>query len=74
MGKTDRRRKLRGYELEAGEEIVTRDVNQTLKCTRCGGHLDLLTIPMTGQTVEACQHCGTNNPVARFRPVEDEAD
>ncbi len=70
--KADRRRKLRGHEVEAGEELVTRDVNRTLKCARCGDSLELHTVPMTGQTVEVCRRCGTSHPVARFRPVEDE--
>ena len=70
--KRDRRRKLLGHEQEAGEGLVTRDVNRTLKCTRCGGPLELRTIPMTGQAIEVCRGCGTSHPVVRFRPVEEE--
>ncbi len=72
MIKPDRRPTLRGHELEAGEELVNRDVNRTLKCTRCGGPLELRTIPMTGQAIEVCGDCGTSQPVVRFRPVEEE--
>ena len=70
--KHDRRRKLLGHAQEAGEELVTRDVSGTLKCTRCGGPLELRTIPMTGQAIELCRRCGTSHPVVRFRPVEEE--
>ena len=73
MIKPDRRRTLRGQELEAGEELVTRDVNRTLKCTRCGDPLELSTVPMTGQAIEVCRRCGTSHPVVRFRPEEEEA-
>ncbi len=69
--KPDRRRELRGHELEAGEELVTRDVNRTLTCTRCDGPLELRTVPMTGQTIELCRRCGTSHPVVRFRPEEE---
>ncbi len=72
MVKPDRRRTLRGRELEAGEELVTRDVNRSLACTRCGGPLDLRTVPMTGQAIEVCRRCGTSHPVVRFRPVKEE--
>ncbi len=71
MIKPDRRRTLRGHELEAGEELVTRDVNRTLKCTRCGDPLELRTVPMTGQAIEVCRRCGTSHPVVRFRPEEE---
>ncbi len=71
MIKRDRRPTLRGQELEAGEELVTRDVNRALKCTECGGTLELHTVPMTGQAIEVCQSCGTRQPVVRFRPVEE---
>ncbi len=70
--KHDRRRKLLGHAQEAGEELVTRDVSGTLKCTRCGGPLELRTIPMTGQAIELCRRCGTSHPVVRFRPVEED--
>ncbi len=70
--KRDRRRELLGHELRAGEDLVTRNVNRTLKCARCGGPLQLNTVPMTGQTVEVCVDCGTSKPVQRFRPVEEE--
>ena len=69
--KHDRRRKLLGHEQDAGDELVTRDVDRTLKCTRCGGPLELRTTPMTGQTIEVCQRCGTSHPVVRFRPVAE---
>ncbi len=67
--KRDRRRELLGHELKAGEDLVTRNVNRALKCARCGGPLQLNTVPMTGQTVEVCGDCGTSKPVHRFRPV-----
>ncbi len=70
--KRDRRRQLLGHEQVAGEELVTRDVNRTLKCTRCGGALELRTIPMTGEAIEVCRSCGTSHPVVRFKPVEEE--
>ena len=73
MVKHDRRRELRGREVEAGDELVTRDVNRTLKCIRCGWALELHTVPMTGRTVEVCRGCGTSHPVARFLPVEEES-
>ncbi len=69
--KRDRRRELLGHELRAGENLVTRNVNRTLKCA-CGGPLQLNTVPMTGQTVEVCGDCGTSKPVHRFRPVAEE--
>ncbi len=72
MIKPDRHPTLRGHELEAGEELVTRDVDRALKCTGCGGPLELRTVPMTGQTIELCRRCGTSLPVVRFRPVEQE--
>ncbi len=72
MVKSDRRRELRGREVEAGDELVTQDVNRTLKCIRCGGPLELRTVPMT-RTVEVCRGCGTSHPVARFLPVEEES-
>ncbi len=70
--KRDRRRKLLGHEQEAGEKLVTRNFNRTLKCTRCGEPLELGTVPMTGQAIEVCRRCGTSHPVVRFRPVEQE--
>ncbi len=70
--KRDRRRKLLGHEQDAGEKLVTRDVNRTLKCTRCGGPLELGTVPMTGHAIEMCRRCGTSHPVVRFKPVEEE--
>ena len=70
--KRDRRKELLGHGQETGDELVTRNVNRTLKCTRCGGLLELRTVPMTGQTVEECRSCGTSEPVVRFRPVEEE--
>ncbi len=69
--KRDRRRELLGHELRAGEDLVTRNVNRTLKCPQCGSPLQLNTVPMTGQTVEVCVDCGTSKPVHRFRPVEE---
>ena len=70
--KRDRRRQLLGHEQEAGEGLVTKDVNRTLKCTRCGDPLEMRTIPMTGQAIEVCRRCGASHPVVRFRPVEEE--
>ena len=70
--KRDRRRELLGHELRAGEDLVTRNVNRTLKCPQCGGPLQLNTVPMTGQTVEVCADCGTSKPVHRFRPVGED--
>jgi hypothetical protein len=33
------------------------------------------TLPMMGQMVEGCRHCGTSQPVPRFLPVtEDEKE
>ena len=69
--KRDRRRELLGHELRPGEDLVTRNVNRTLKCPQCGAPLQLNTVPMTGQTVEVCVDCGTSKPVHRFRPVEE---
>ena len=71
VAKSDRRRQLRGHELEAGEKLVTRDVNRTLKCVQCGGPLELHTVPMTGQAIEVCRRCGTSHPIVRFRPEEE---
>ncbi len=72
MTKRDRRRKLLGYLLEGGPDLVSRDVNRTLECERCGGPLVLDTVSMTGQTVEVCRQCQSSHPVQRFRPVAEE--
>ena len=61
-----------GYLVEEGSELVSRDVNRTLECQRCGGPLELRTVSMTGQTVEICQRCRSSRPVQRFAPVAEE--
>ena len=72
--KPDRRGLLHGHELEVGDELVTRDVNRTMKCTQCGGRLEVRTVPMTGRVLEECRHCGTSEPVHRFTPIEESKD
>ena len=73
MPKRDRRRKLLGYLVEGGTELlVSRDLNRPLECQRCGGPVDLRTVSMTGQTVEVCQRCRSSQPVQRFLPVAEE--
>jgi len=72
MTKPDRRKKLTGCRLEGRGELVSRDVSRAATCERCGGKLDMRTIPMTGQIVEECRRCGTSRLVQRFVPVEDE--
>ena len=72
MAKRDLRKRLVGHHGEGGGELASRDVNRSAHCERCGGKLDLSTIPMTGQIVEECQRCGTRRLVRRFMPVEDE--
>ena len=67
MVKRDRRGELRGHELEAGEELVTRDVNRTLKCTRCGDPLELRTVPMTGRAIEVCAQRNIGSRLAASR-------
>ena len=71
MVKRDVRQQLWGHEIETGEELVTRDLNRTLRCTRCGGPLEFRTISMTGQAIELCWQCGTSRPVVRFWPSEE---
>ncbi len=73
MAKRDLRHKLLGHLLEGRGELITRDVNRTIHCEQCGGHLEMRTLPMTGQIVEECRCCGTSQPIPRFLPVaEDE--
>ncbi|NIM49315.1 MAG: hypothetical protein GTO22_08655 [Gemmatimonadales bacterium] len=73
MAKRDLRHKLLGHLLECSGGLVVRDLNRTIHCRRCGGHLDMRTIPMTGQIVEECRRCGMSQRVQRFLPVaEDE--
>ncbi len=75
MAKRDLRHKLLGHLLEGRGELITRDVNRTIHCEQCGGHLEMRTLPMTGQRVEGCRPCGTSRPVQRFLPVtEDEKE
>ncbi len=72
MTKRDRRRKLLGHLIEGGTELVSRDVNRTLECQRCGGPLDLRTESMTGRTIEVCRRCRSSQPVQRFLPIAEE--
>jgi hypothetical protein len=75
MAKRDLRQKLLGHLVEGSGELIIRNVDQTIQCDRCGGHLQMRTLPMTGQLVEGCRHCGTSQPVPRFLPVtEDEKE
>jgi hypothetical protein len=75
MVKPDRRKKPLGRRSEGGGELVNRDVTRAPQCERCGGRLDMRTIPMTGEIVEECQRCGMRQPVQRFLPVaEDEQE
>ena len=75
MAKRDLRHKLVGRLVEGSGQLISRDVNRTLHCERCGGHLDMHTVPMTGQIVEECRGCGVRKPVSRFVPVaEDETE
>ncbi len=67
----DRRKKLEGVVEGTDEDLVTLDVSRAPECTHCGGALELTTEPMTGQTLEACQQCGTRHPVRRFLPVTE---
>lgn len=71
MAKRDLRHELLGHLLECSGELVTRDVNRTTHCQRCGGHLDMRTLPMTGQMVEDCRRCGTSQRIQRFLPVAE---
>ncbi len=72
MAKRDLRRRLVGYHAEGGGELASRDVNLSAHCERCGGRLDMRTLPMTSQIVEECRRCGTSQLVRRFVPVDDE--
>ena len=73
MAKRDLRQELLGHLLEGRGELITRNVNRTIHCEQCGGHLEIRTLPMTGRIVEDCPRCGTSRAVPRFLPVvEDE--
>lgn len=73
MAKRDLRQKLLSRRLEGGGELVIHDVSRSVRCERCGGCLNWSTVPMTGQLIEECRHCGTSHPIQRFLPVaEDE--
>jgi hypothetical protein len=72
MAKPDRRKKLVGRRLEGSGELVTRDVSRAATCERCGGHLDVRTIPMSGRIVEECRRCGWSQVVQRFLPSDEE--
>ncbi len=72
MAKRDLRRRLVGHYAEGRGELVSRDMNLSAHCERCGGKLDMRTLAMTSQIVEECRRCGTSQLVRRFVPVEDE--
>jgi ribosomal protein L37E len=74
MAKRDHRKKLVGHLLDPSGAPTIRDVNRTVRCERCGGSLDIRTVPMTGQTVEECRRCGTSQPVRRFLPVGEDSE
>jgi hypothetical protein len=73
MAKRDLRQKLLSRRLDGDGELVIHDVSRSVRCERCGGCLEWLTVPMTGQLIEECRPCGTSHPIQRFLPVaEDE--
>ena len=72
MTKRDLRLNLVGHLLEHGGKRVTRDLNRTIRCEQCHGHLDIGTNPVTGVVVEECPRCGMSQPVPRFLPAEEE--
>jgi hypothetical protein len=72
MTKRDLRHKLLGHLLEGSGELIVRDVNRTTHCERCGGHLEMHTLPMTGHIVEECARCGKIEPIRRFLPVVED--
>jgi Zn finger protein HypA/HybF involved in hydrogenase expression len=72
--KRDLRGQLRGHFLEGDAESTIRDVSATACCERCGGKLDISTLPMSDRLVEECPRCGTSEPVQRFAPMEEHKD
>ncbi len=75
MAKRDLRHQLTGHLMEGTGKLISRDVNRTIHCEQCGSHLEMRTLPMTGEIVEECRHCGTRRPIKRFLPVaEDEKE
>ena len=74
MVKRDLRRQLVGHLLERDGKRVIRDLNRTVRCTQCHGHLDIRTDAMSGQIVEECPRCGTTRLVPRFRPIEEDEE
>ncbi len=60
------RDKLLGHLLGGSGELIIRDVNLPINCERCGSHLEVRMVPMTGQIVEECRQCGASHPVRRF--------
>ena len=68
------RRQLRGHLLEGSTEVTVRDVSAAAYCERCGGKLDINTLPMTDRLVEECRRCGTSEPVQRFTPTDEHND
>jgi hypothetical protein len=72
MPKRDLRHTLLGHLAEGSGELVIRDVDRTIHCDRCGSHLEMRTLPMTGQMLEECRQCGTSRPVPRFLPVTND--
>jgi hypothetical protein len=72
MRRRDLRQKLLGHLVEGSGELIIRDVGRTIQCDRCGSHLEMRTLPMTGQMLEECLHCGTSQPVQRFLPVTND--
>jgi hypothetical protein len=72
MPKRDLRQELLGHLVEGSGELVIRDVDRTTQCDRCGSHLEMRTLPMTGQMLEECRHCRTSQPVPRFLAVTND--
>ena len=74
MSDRDVRRQLQGHFVEGNGELTIRDVSAAAYCERCGGRLDIRTVPMTGRVVEECRRCGTSEPVQRFAPMKEHRD
>ena len=72
MNRRDPRLSLVGHLLEHGGKRVTLDVNRTIRCEQCHGHLDIGTNAKTGEVVEICPCCGVSRPVPRFLPAEEQ--
>jgi hypothetical protein len=72
MNRRDLRLRLVGHLLEHGGKQVTRDLNRTIRCEQCHGHLDIGTNAITGEVVEECPRCGRTQVVPRFLPAEEE--